>query len=857
MAELNSNLVAFEVLTDETVPFRIGMELEVYKHDDPNQIIDVVPHRTDVSALDELGGNGGGNFTVMRDDPKLVESPELLNWRNLVRVRLDREVVGGFLIQNRETKYVDPDELAGEYWKVTGEGLRTWFRDAVVLSYGGVREDSQDVRVFSFASERGSWYKTGEWISPFVVHPYSLDPNPTYVFGTAPAEWPDAPSAKWIWGMANGKADPADEGVNYFRYEFDIDVTEGTRQYSVFSAAKDDFDIYMDAAQVITSREKNGYAKTWRADFDLAPGHHILAARVLNKGGNAGLITALFKFGDADAGTAAELITVTGGSGWVVNAYPDPAPGWTPGEIMLTLLQEAEDRGVRFPTWLTPTFTADVDSDGAPWPRSLDWSFNLGTEYIDVIEKLEELVCDVWINPGNLELNMYATRGVHRDIQSAAVQPVKFEIGRNVSRAGDDGTSDIKNTLLVQSEAGWGLQADGLTDSISTYGRIEGFISTGASKAVSGDVAQKVFSQKAKPELSATLDIIDVDDARPFVDFHTGDWVLAPGDDGKLTSRRVMSISVTEDAKTGKPKFAVEIDTIFEDRATRYARWLKTTSDGTLGGTLANVSGGGGGGGGTPTSQTAQPGPQGLRGDIGPIGMNWRGEWSASIEYLPLDAVSYEGASWFALLGSSGEVPNALSTVWELIADKGGDGPAGAGLTYQGAWNSAATYNPNDIVDYGDQLWITAVENTNKVPGVATEWDEYGGGGGGSMPTRSTTTYLTGTLALGDQETGLVTLAPGYRIYKISATRQSRVRLYDTVAHRDSDLSRNKSTELDPAVDHGLMFEVALQTGTLSRVLSPVVDGVNFESGDGVPITIQNLDSSGSVLVTLTFVKTE
>lgn len=861
MAEFDSNPVPFEVLGDETSTQRIGMELVVYAFDDPTQVLDIVPRRFELKTLDELRGPGGGSFRIMRDDAKLTETPSLLDFRNVCKVVLDRKVVGGFLIQSLKTDFVNRDEKSGEFWEVSGGGLREWFHDAVVEPYGGVKSDSQSTRVFSFASEQGDWYIPADWVAPVDIQQYDLDPN-FNPFGTAPAEWPDAPNAHWIWGVANNAVDnPAPEGINYFRYEFDIDPVLGTKNYSVFAAAKDHFDVYMDGQSIIESRETNGYAKTWRADFELGPGHHILASRVLANGtGQAGLIAALFRAGDAAEGTPAELLNVTDVATWKVNVYPDPAPGWTPGEIMLTLLAEASARGVHFPTFLYPSFTTTEDSDGVTWPRSLDWSFDLGTEYYDVIEKLEELVCDVWLDPETMQLNMYSTRGVHRDVQSSAVQPVKFEIGRNVVRAQEEGASDIKNALLLSTSDGWQSLADGLSGSILKYGRIEGYVSTGASLAVSSDVAQSVFSTRAQPETTSTYDIIDVDDSRPHTDFFVGDWVLAPSSDDEnvLASRHVMSISIEEDSKTGQPTFAVEFDTIFQDLVSRYERWLKTTSDGTLGGTLANVSGGGGGGGGIPTSQSTQTGPPGLQGEIGPVGISWLGDWDPLTSYSPPDAVAYDGSSYFAVADSVGEIPSDVSPFWDLIASVGAEGPQGVGLVFLGEWVNSTTYVSGNIVTHSDLMWITTVTNINEEPGVSPDWVEYASGGGGGGATRTTATYTTTSLAPGAQEIGLINLAPGYRIYKVQLSRQARARLYDTTAHRTADLSRPKSTPIDEGSDHGLMLEVALETGALTRTLSPVVDGVNFETGDGVPITVDNLDSSsGTVTVTVTYVKSE
>ena len=77
-------------------------------------------------------------------------------------------------------------------------------------------------------------------------------------------------------------------------------------------------------------------------------------------------------------------------------------------------------------------------------------------------------------------------------------------------------------------------------------------------------------------------------------------------------------------------------------------------------------------------------GIQGPKGDTGPqgpagaTGLNWRGGWSATVDYVNNDAVFYQGASWFAANDpSEGDVPSNSSTVWFPLALQGATGPQG------------------------------------------------------------------------------------------------------------------------------------------------------------------------------------
>lgn len=123
---------------------------------------------------------------------------------------------------------------------------------------------------------------------------------------------------------------------------------------------------------------------------------------------------------------------------------------------------------------------------------------------------------------------------------------------------------------------------------------------------------------------------------------------------------------------------------------------------------------------------------------------------------------------------------------------------------------------------------------------------------------RQTAVYTTTSLAAGDVEQGLVTLATGFRLLSVATDKPARVRLYDRVAKQTADASRAIGVEL--VGDHGVMLEYATSIGVLSATLSPEVDGHSMETVPvkTVPITVTNLSgTAGTVTVTLTWKATE
>ena len=82
-----------------------------------------------------------------------------------------------------------------------------------------------------------------------------------------------------------------------------------------------------------------------------------------------------------------------------------------------------------------------------------------------------------------------------------------------------------------------------------------------------------------------------------------------------------------------------------------------------------------------PAGANGAVGAQGPIGPIGPAGLVWKGTWNPTVSYVPNDAVSYNGASYFCIqaIPGNGGNPNPATDVtnWALLAAQGPQGPAG------------------------------------------------------------------------------------------------------------------------------------------------------------------------------------
>lgn len=157
---------------------------------------------------------------------------------------------------------------------------------------------------------------------------------------------------------------------------------------------------------------------------------------------------------------------------------------------------------------------------------------------------------------------------------------------------------------------------------------------------------------------------------------------------------------------------------------------------------------------------------------------SYAGAYSNTATYLPADIVTYQGASYLSLTGSTGTAPTAgaSSGAWGLIA-KSGDtgpagptgaagtqgtpgtaatitvgttttgvagssatvtnsgtnnaavfdfsiprGPAGIGFTFRGTWSTAATYDINDVVYLSGSSYVATSANSGSNPGTGGPW---------------------------------------------------------------------------------------------------------------------------------------
>ena len=101
-----------------------------------------------------------------------------------------------------------------------------------------------------------------------------------------------------------------------------------------------------------------------------------------------------------------------------------------------------------------------------------------------------------------------------------------------------------------------------------------------------------------------------------------------------------------------------------------------------------------------------------------------RKQWNSAIAYKIGNAVEYNNNAYICIQDNTNQLPTNANYWVKLIGLQGDKGAPGIDVNYRGQWLSSKTYNKNDIVIYGDYLWVSLQDNVTTVP--LTTSDKWG-----------------------------------------------------------------------------------------------------------------------------------
>ena len=129
------------------------------------------------------------------------------------------------------------------------------------------------------------------------------------------------------------------------------------------------------------------------------------------------------------------------------------------------------------------------------------------------------------------------------------------------------------------------------------------------------------------------------------------------------------------------------------------------------------------------------------------------------------------------------------------------------------------------------------------------DYSEVGsGGGGGSLPSRTSPSATTASIADGVSTDIDITGFKGYALYSITTSHPAWVTLYTSNSARTADNSRLETE--DPAPDAGIISEVITSTGNLKVLIAPGAIGYNLESTPtaNIPVKVRSKNGSAAAI---------
>lgn len=361
---------------------------------------------------DPLNDAGTGSFKLQNDDADIGD----IDYGDVIRFSIDDQTRFAILVERKDRTSISQSEEMDENTTVSGRGTLAMLEEAVVRpDFGTERALFQDTRRFDYGSpdlDDSTW---GPAVQSYMGKGAGEYPSVEDVRGGAPAGWPDA-TAWWIWDRFSStleSADPMPVGDVYFRHTFEVTADDG-QLLGVFASCDNQFQLVIDGVDVMEDQSSGGlgWGETKRVDVFLDEGVHQLALRCTNifqrsgVSNPAGLIFAVYSLSQT---LEPDTVLLHSDSSWLCLGYPPAPPGFTPGEVIRVVVDEAQTDGAL--DGLVLGFTDATDSVGMAWPTTPDISVQVGLDLLSFIRQLCETYMDVRMAPASFTLYAYTDLG--------------------------------------------------------------------------------------------------------------------------------------------------------------------------------------------------------------------------------------------------------------------------------------------------------------------------------------------------------------------------------------------------------------------------------------------------------------
>lgn len=92
--------------------------------------------------------------------------------------------------------------------------------------------------------------------------------------------------------------------------------------------------------------------------------------------------------------------------------------------------------------------------------------------------------------------------------------------------------------------------------------------------------------------------------------------------------------------------------------------------------------------------------------------------WNNINEYIPYNFVVYNNETYMCIKSPPAGTEPTDTTYWLFLNLRGEEGTPGINVNMQYQWNNTNTYNINDLVVYGTNIYVALVQNTGVTPGT-------------------------------------------------------------------------------------------------------------------------------------------
>lgn len=395
---------------------------------------------------------------------------------------------------------------------------------------------------------------------------------------TIPEGYADADS-QWIWSSDYlGSPGPGgtgtlhmDPGTSYFHKTF----TVADDTYAKVVAACDDFfEVAIDGVVLITTAPapEEAWSRARDRDVLLTAGTHTIRVRAENyvrgftTGNIAALVLAVHEIAPASGTIVSTLVRTD--STWKALDYPADPPGFTAGDVQLTLLAEAQAEG--FLTDVVPTFTATLDTGLNAWPLVSDIVTSVG-------DPLGEVVRQVCASHADVRVNHDLTFDAWVKGSAGSASGVTLAEGVNIAELEFDGDTSPVSSLLVLHRDGFLVLGD------ATAGRQEFLDLSQYPEPEATTRGQDALDDMTSERWAATIAVEPAGADVPLDDFAVFDTVTVPNPSGSTSLVECIAVTWSED-EAGNEILSPEVGDVVLTAGERRAQQQRTLATGLLGG---------------------------------------------------------------------------------------------------------------------------------------------------------------------------------------------------------------------------------------------------------------------------------